>query len=195
MLLIVRTEKEGNKSKRDLILNLFYSGFYLPLACWVSQSRGSDCLCRTKNFISMLLLMLTHFIILEHLSIKFIETLKSLNSTQSSKGIREPIIFFAKYSPIRIAYESYDTTLILSVSRKRWNRHHPIVCHVKISHTLWTEGWASNMIAQHFVLWTVFETTTFVVMKNSRSREFYIIRSGNQNISNHLNEFYWSSRH
>ena len=93
MLLIVRTEKEGNKSKRDLILNLFYSGFYLPLACWVSQSRGSDCLCRTKNFISMLLLMLTHFIILEHLSIKFIETLKSLNSTQSSKGIREPIIF------------------------------------------------------------------------------------------------------
>merc|ERR1719394_919069 len=87
MLLIVRTEKEGNTSKRDLILNLFYSGFYLPLACWVSQNRGSDCLCRTKNFISMLLLMLTHFIILEHLSIKFIETLKSLNSTQSSKDI------------------------------------------------------------------------------------------------------------
>ena len=109
MLLIVRTEKEGNKSKRDLILNLFYSGFYLPLACWVSQSRGSDCLCRTKNFISMLLLMLTHFIILEHLSIKFIETLKSLNSTQKefvNQLFFCPIQFYS-HSIRVVRYDSY----------------------------------------------------------------------------------------
>ena len=143
MLLIVRTEKEGNTSKKDLILNLFYSGFYLPLACWVSQNRGSDCLCRTKNFISMLLLMLTHFIILEHLSIKFIETLKSLNSTQSSKGMRELIIFLPHtvwaiqpYSHgirlchgIRLWFARSCVTLSRSVERDG------IVCHVK-----WTVG-------------------------------------------------------
>ena len=116
MLLIVRTKKEGNTPKKDLILNLLYSGFYLPLTCWVSQNLGSDCLCRTKNFISMLLLMLTHFIILEHLSIKFIETLKSLNSTQSSKGMREPIIF-RSIQPYSMASDS-----IFSFSRKRWDR-------------------------------------------------------------------------
>ena len=138
MLLIVRTEKEGNTSKRDLILNLFYSGFYLPLACWVSQNRGSDCLCRTKNFISMLLLVLTHFIILEHLSVKFIETLKSLNSTQSSKGMRAPIIYcpiqpyphgIRPCHGIRLWFARLRVTLSRSVER------HGIVCHVK-----WTVG-------------------------------------------------------
>ena len=137
MLLIARTEKDGNISKRDLILNLFYSGFHLPLTCWVGQSHGNDCLCRTKNFISMLLLMLTHFIILEHLSIKFIETLKSLNSTQSSKGMRELIIFLPHtvwaiqpYSHgIRLWCARSCVTLSRSVERDG------IVCHVK-----WTVG-------------------------------------------------------
>ena len=49
--------------------------------------------------------MLTHFIILEHLSLKFIETLKKLNSTQSSKGMCEPIIF-PHYSFIRMTSDS-----------------------------------------------------------------------------------------
>jgi len=86
-LLIARTEKDSSTSKRDLILNLFYSGCYLPFTYWVSQSHGTDCLCRMKNCISMLLLMLTHFIVLDYLSLKFIETLKSLNSTQASKDM------------------------------------------------------------------------------------------------------------
>ena len=93
MLLIARSEQDSNLSKRDLVLNLFYSGCYLPFTYWLSQSHGSDCLCRMKNCISMLLLMLTHFIVLDHLSIKFIETLKSLNSTDS-KGMCETFIFY-----------------------------------------------------------------------------------------------------
>merc|ERR1712156_363480 len=89
-LLIHRMESNrGGESapKKDLILNLLYCAIYLPFPYWLSQNQhyGSDCICRIKNFISMLFLMLTHFIVLDHLGQKFIKTLKTLKAEQTFK--------------------------------------------------------------------------------------------------------------
>ena len=83
MLIIDRMQKDTNKSKRDLMVNLFYSGVYLPLSYWSTQTHGNDSFCRIKHFLSMSLITLTHIIVLDHLGVKFVETLKSLNSLES----------------------------------------------------------------------------------------------------------------
>ena len=68
MLIIDRMQKDTNESKRDLMVNLFYSGVYLPLACWSTESHGNGSLCRMKHCFSMFLITLTHIIVLDHLA-------------------------------------------------------------------------------------------------------------------------------
>jgi len=81
-LLIERIQTNEKTSKRGLVLNIFYSGVYLPLAYWMSENHGSDILCGMKNSLSILLMTLTHIIVLDHLGVKFVETLKSLSNSE-----------------------------------------------------------------------------------------------------------------